>query len=176
MTTSQTIVSKDKLFSGREELRRAQREYNFSESQLKDHMRSLFLDRNLIEDIKWFNDMFDFWFHAVYQPPRSSAPKPVQTRYPHREAVRKQLRKQIEQRDNVIRIKAQIALLSLLMPNGKQLGDCTFGEIAVMTGTYRAFLERLSRLGQPRQKIKTICSEARLLELWNSSGANNPNF
>lgn len=172
MTTLQTEHVTSTSLSGREELKRAQKEYGYSEEQLRNHLRALFMERNLVEDVGWFDDMFNTWFRMYYKSPAS--PNVVAQRAAARQSYVASLRQKIEQRDNRIRVEAKTELLALAMPNGKLLGDCTFGEVAVFTGTYRSFLERLAHQGRPKQKIKTVCSEARLLELWNTGGANNP--
>lgn len=129
------------------------------------------MSRNLVEDVEWFDDMFSAWFGALYKP--APKPRPVVKRTPEREVYAATLRRKLAERDHRIRVEAKTELLSLLMPNGKLLGDCTFGELSQFTSTYRSFLERLSRVGRAKQKIKTVCSEAQLLQLWNTGGENN---
>lgn len=56
---------------------------------------------------------------------------------------------------------AKVVTLTYLMPNGKRLGDCTFGEIAIIGG----FFFRLSQKGAPDQLVRDVLSTAQVKEL-----------
>jgi hypothetical protein len=62
------------------------------------------------------------------------------------------------------------------MPNGKLLGDCTFAQARDYGGkTLGPFLQRLSKMGKPRQIVKTVLTDEQLFELFRTSGGiNNP--
>jgi hypothetical protein len=68
--------------------------------------------------------------------------------FPPKPAKRKRSTK--AQMQELIRKRISRAIFSFVMPNGKTLGDCTFGEIAPYGGS----LSRLSTMGQPDQIIR----------------------
>lgn len=139
---------------------------------LHDRMLKEFSD-NLLEWPGKVREIFDYWFSREFRDRKARA---IQAE--HR-AKRNRLiadgLAQIRVQENRIRVEAKIELITMMLPNGKQLGECTFGEVAAITSVHRSFLERVARQGRPRQKVKTVLDEARLLEIWNTGGANNLN-
>jgi hypothetical protein len=174
MTATQTSLFEPgtSQLNGREQLEHAQKQFGHQGPELREYLRRLFMERNLIEDTSWFNEMLDAWFQRVYSRPTGETTRAAYTA--ERDKITKTLRSQIAEREHQIRVECQVALLTLIMSNGKPLGECTFREIELMAGTFGPFLERLAKRGRPGQKIKTIMTEEQLHELWKSSGTNSP--
>ena len=57
----------------------------------------------------------------------------------------------------------KLILLSLVMPNGKPLGDCTGAECR----SFEGWLSQLATLVPPNQKVADVLTEEKLQELWN---------
>jgi hypothetical protein len=60
------------------------------------------------------------------------------------------------------RAKVEARLLDYVLPNGKMLRDCTFGECAEAGG----WLTELSRKGQPGEKVGAVLSEKEVRAVW----------
>jgi hypothetical protein len=58
----------------------------------------------------------------------------------------------------------EMVLLDFVLPNGKMLRDCTFGECAEAGG----WLTELSRKGQPGEKVGAVLSEKEVRAVWKS--------
>jgi len=57
-------------------------------------------------------------------------------------------------------------ILELPMPNGKRLGDCTFGEIAVIGGAFT----RLAGKGKPNQLVRDVLSAGQVSAVFKKRG------
>jgi hypothetical protein len=138
----------------------------------KDDLRRLlyseFLRNNVVDSGKWesiFKDIFDAWFRSSYKEPQAlRAGNPI---------VRELVSHGAAQLERIVKERASIALMEIMQPNGKPLGECTFGELRTMGGTYAAMINRLAGKGRPRQKVKSVFTETELQYLYNTSGPMN---
>lgn len=130
--------------------------------KLREALRYDFKQNNLIEWDSRFDEMFDLWFR-IAEHKRSGNSSDI---------IKTLVFRGLEQLEKKVEERANVKLLEMQMPNGKELGDCTGYEITRMSKTYGPFLQRLAKRVKPRQYVKNAISEEQAKTLYETSGLN----
>lgn len=120
------------------------------------------------EDEDYLDPIIEYWFsnnyHSLIEAPREVT-TPAQ-RSQMRQSVVETVKKAVERR---IVEEAKIALLDMVLPNGKSLRDCTGKECAALGPKIGGWLTRVAGEIGPRQKVGSALTEDRLQALYGES-------
>lgn len=148
---------------------------NINETDLLATMLAQFKQENLIEEGKWetiFDEIFTGWFNRSVHA--AVAAKSYHQEKKNGLSASSMIVEKIQQQvDKVIKERAQIELLKMLMPNGKKLSDCTGADCTKLGNTVGPWLLKLGRRLRPRQHVGTVFSETELAEIYHMSGSIN---
>lgn len=146
-------------------------ESGVSADNLLNTLRKEFKRNNIIEEGRWetiFDQIFEVWFRCIYRAPVSN-----ETRASAKARSEEMLTSVMKQFERIVKQRAEVILMEMVMPNGKQLGDCTGTDIRNMAKTYGPFMVRLAKRIKPRQHVRNAATEEQLKELYETSGLNN---
>jgi hypothetical protein len=101
-------------------------------------------------------------------PKRTTGEKVVQLA-PSRKSEASQVKEATGRMVEVIKANiAKIALRDMLLPNGKKLKDCTFGELRKLSPVLNDFLARVAAKGKKDEIVGRVLSEVELHELYSA--------
>jgi hypothetical protein len=128
---------------------------------------ALFRERLREEDTEdYINTIVDYWFANNYY----SLVTPGLL--PNRDTAASRIRRETRQIAETVKAKivlgATIVLSEMVMPNGKNLADCTGQECADLAEHLGGWLVRVSRAVKPGERVGDAIDEARLRELFNT--------
>jgi hypothetical protein len=127
----------------------------------------LFLDdiRGLDDAEDYFAVMAEYWhtnnYNSLVAPP---TPQEKAEQAVKRKQARSKAKADVKK---IIRRKAELMLLDMVMPNGKELSECTGRECLRFGPKLGKFLTKLGETLQPRQKVGEVYrTNDELLALW----------